>query len=98
MTKIFELWVGNRYVRSRSSNSFVSLISAISMLGIAIAVAVLFAAYMGIAGLVERSADTGAFVPNFLAPGQSLVLVFWGAILGSVGAITGVWRVAQQRL
>ncbi len=37
----FESWVGSRYVRSRSSNSFVSLISAISMLGIAIAVAVL---------------------------------------------------------
>jgi len=37
----FEYWVGTRYVRSRSSNRFVSLISAISMLGIAIAVAVL---------------------------------------------------------
>src|SRR5690606_19033351 len=37
----FEYWVGARYVRSRSSNRFVSLISAISMLGIAIAVAVL---------------------------------------------------------
>jgi lipoprotein-releasing system permease protein len=35
------MWVGGRYVRSRSSNSFVSMISAISMLGIAIAVAVL---------------------------------------------------------
>ena len=41
MGRYFEFWVGNRYVRSRSSNSFVSLISAISMLGIAIAVAVL---------------------------------------------------------
>jgi len=39
--KHFEMWVGGRYVRSRSSNSFVSMISAISMLGIAIAVAVL---------------------------------------------------------
>lgn len=37
----FEFWVGSRYVRSRSSNGFVSLISAISMLGITIAVAVL---------------------------------------------------------
>src|SRR5690606_14773814 len=37
----YEFWVGTRYVRSRSSNRFVSLISAISMLGIAIAVAVL---------------------------------------------------------
>jgi len=37
----FETWIGSRYVRARSSNGFVSLISAISMLGIAIAVAVL---------------------------------------------------------
>jgi lipoprotein-releasing system permease protein len=37
----YEFWIGNRYVRSRSSNGFVSLISAISMLGITIAVAVL---------------------------------------------------------
>ena len=41
MAQRFETWIGNRYVRSRSSNSFVSLISAISMLGIAIAVSVL---------------------------------------------------------
>jgi len=41
MGKRFEVWIGNRYVRSRSRNSFVSLISAISMLGIAIAVLVL---------------------------------------------------------
>lgn len=41
MTPMFELWIGSRYVRSRSDNRFVSLISAISMLGIAIAVAVL---------------------------------------------------------
>ncbi len=37
----FEFWIGNRYVRSRTGNRFVSLISAISMLGIAIAVSVL---------------------------------------------------------
>ena len=37
----YEYWIGTRYVRSRSSNRFVSLISAISMLGIAIAVFVL---------------------------------------------------------
>jgi len=37
----YEYWIGGRYVRSRSSNKFVSMISAISMLGIAIAVAVL---------------------------------------------------------
>ena len=41
MSRNFEFWIGKRYVRSRSANRFVSLISAISMLGIAIAVAVL---------------------------------------------------------
>ncbi len=41
MATRFESWIGGRYVRARSSNSFVSLISAISMLGIAIAVTVL---------------------------------------------------------
>ncbi len=41
MFNSYEFWVGRRYVRSRSDNRFVSLISAISMLGIAIAVAVL---------------------------------------------------------
>ena len=37
----FEYWIGRRYVRARGGNRFVSLISAISMSGIAIAVAVL---------------------------------------------------------
>jgi len=37
----YEMWIGTRYVRAQTSNRFVSLISAISMLGIAIAVAVL---------------------------------------------------------
>ncbi len=41
MSSRYEFWIGRRYVRSRSSNGFISLISAISMLGIAIAVAVL---------------------------------------------------------
>ncbi len=37
----FECWMGGRYVRSKSRNGFVSLISTISISGIAIAVAVL---------------------------------------------------------
>lgn len=41
MPAAYEYWIGRRYVRARSGNRFVSLISAISMLGIAIAVAVL---------------------------------------------------------
>ncbi|MDX1480955.1 MAG: lipoprotein-releasing ABC transporter permease subunit [Woeseiaceae bacterium] len=41
MTSRYAYWIGRRYVRARSGNRFVSLISAISMAGIAIAVAVL---------------------------------------------------------
>ncbi len=41
MSGRYAFWIGNRYVRSKSGNSFVSLISAISMLGIAVAVAAL---------------------------------------------------------
>ena len=37
----YEVWIGRRYLRSRSDNSFVSLISLISLAGIAIAVSVL---------------------------------------------------------
>ena len=41
MLRSYENWIGIRYVRSRSNSQFVSMISAISILGIAIAVAVL---------------------------------------------------------
>jgi lipoprotein-releasing system permease protein len=57
MQPAFELWVGNRYVRSRSSNSFVSLISAISMLGIAIAVAVLIVVLSVVNGFERELKD-----------------------------------------
>lgn len=41
MSSRYAYWIGRRYVRARSGNRFVSLISAISMAGIAIAVGVL---------------------------------------------------------
>ncbi|MBT8078445.1 MAG: lipoprotein-releasing ABC transporter permease subunit, partial [Gammaproteobacteria bacterium] len=41
MPMSFEHWIGRRYVRSRSGSKFVNIISAISMAGIAVAVAVL---------------------------------------------------------
>ena len=41
MARRYENWIGARYVRARSSNQFISLISGISMGGIAVAVAVL---------------------------------------------------------
>ena len=53
MSRAFEYWIGNRYVRSRSNNSFVSLISAISMLGIAIAVMVLIVV-LSVVNVFER--------------------------------------------
>ena len=57
MSRHFEFWVGNRYVRSRSRNSFVSLISAISMLGIAIAVLVLIVVMSVVNGFERELQD-----------------------------------------
>ncbi len=57
MGKRFEYWIGSRYVRSRSKNSFVSLISAISMLGIAIAVTVLIVVMSVVNGFERELRD-----------------------------------------
>lgn len=57
MSRRFEIWIGNRYVRSRSSNRFVSLISAISMLGIAIAVMVLIVVMSVVNGFERELKD-----------------------------------------
>jgi len=57
MGKRFEYWIGSRYVRSRSNNSFVSLISAISMLGIAIAVMVLIVVMSVVNGFERELKD-----------------------------------------
>ena len=53
----FETWIGSRYVRSRGRNSFVSLISAISMLGIAIAVLVLIVVMSVVNGFERELKD-----------------------------------------
>jgi lipoprotein-releasing system permease protein len=57
MSGRFEVWIGNRYVRSRSRNSFVSLISGISMLGIAIAVLVLIVVMSVVNGFERELKD-----------------------------------------
>jgi len=57
MGKRFEMWIGSRYVRARSRNSFVSLISAISMLGIAIAVLVLIVVLSVVNGFERELKD-----------------------------------------
>ena len=57
MMAAWEYWVGNRYVRSKSGNRFVSLISAISMLGIAIAVMVLIVVLSVVNGFERELKD-----------------------------------------
>lgn len=57
MNGLFEIWIGSRYVRSRSRNKFVSLISAISMLGIAIAVLVLIVVMSVVNGFERELKD-----------------------------------------
>lgn len=57
MPSRFEYWVGRRYVRSQSRNSFVSLISTISMLGIAIAVTVLIVVLSVVNGFERELRD-----------------------------------------
>jgi lipoprotein-releasing system permease protein len=51
------MWIGRRYVRARSSNKFVSLISVISMLGIAIAVTVLIVVMSVVNGFERELQD-----------------------------------------
>ena len=57
MARRFETWIGSRYVRARSANSFVSLISAISMLGIAFAVSVLIIVLSVVNGIERELKD-----------------------------------------
>ena len=57
MSSRYEYWIGRRYVRSRSSKGFLSTISAISMLGIAIAVAVLIVVLSVVNGFERELQD-----------------------------------------
>ena len=57
MSGRYEFWIGNRYVRARSKNGFISLISAISMLGIGIAVAVLIVVLSVVNGFERELKD-----------------------------------------
>ncbi|MCK5325029.1 MAG: lipoprotein-releasing ABC transporter permease subunit [Woeseiaceae bacterium] len=79
MGRSFETWIGNRYVRSRSSNSFVSLISAISMLGIAIAVSVLIIVLSVVNGFERELKD------------RLLAMTAHASIEGVAGELTG-WQ------
>ena len=57
MLRRFESWIGLRYVRARSSNRFVSLISVISMAGIAVAVAALIVVLSVVNGFERELRD-----------------------------------------
>ena len=57
MSGRYEFWIGRRYVRAGSKNGFISLISAISMLGIAIAVAVLIVVLSVVNGFERELKD-----------------------------------------
>ena len=83
MAQRFETWIGGRYVRSRSANSFVSLISAISMLGIAIAVAVLIIVLSVVNGFERELKD------------RLLAMTSHASIEGVEGELEG-WRDLQQ--
>ncbi|MGI9224532.1 MAG: lipoprotein-releasing ABC transporter permease subunit [Woeseiaceae bacterium] len=84
MGQRFETWIGNRYVRSRSSNKFVSLISAISMLGIAIAVSVLIIVLSVVNGFERELKDRLlAMTAHASIEGVDRELADWQALLGT---------------
>jgi lipoprotein-releasing system permease protein len=84
MGQRFETWIGNRYVRSRSSNNFVSLISAISMLGIAIAVSVLIIVLSVVNGFERELKDRLlAMTAHASIEGVERELAGWQDLLGT---------------
>lgn len=83
MKEQFEIWIGSRYVRSRSGSSFASLISAISMLGIAIAVAVLIVVLSVVNGFERELQD------------RLLRMTAHATIEGVDGKLTG-WQVLTE--
>ena len=84
MGQRFETWIGNRYVRSRSSNNFVSLISAISMLGIAIAVSVLIIVLSVVNGFERELKDRLlAMTSHASIEGVDSELADWQSLLGT---------------
>lgn len=86
MGRRFETWIGNRYVRSRSSNNFVSLISAISMLGIAIAVSVLIIVLSVVNGFERELKDRLlAMTAHASIEGVERELADWQDLLGTAG-------------
>ncbi len=87
MQSPFEIWIGGRYVRSRSSNRFVSLISLISMLGIAIAVAVLIVVLSVVNGFERELKDRLlAMTGHASIEGPDRRLADWSGFAAAAGA------------
>ncbi len=61
------------------------------------AVGLLLMAYLGASAMAASEAPALASTIEFLTPGQVLVLIGWGALLGALGSILGMWRVTQWR-
>ena len=91
MSSRYEYWIGRRYVRSRSSNGFISTISAISMLGIAIAVAVLIVVLSVVNGFERELQDRLlAMSAHASIEGSDDRLSEWGVWAEIAEAQTGV--------
>ncbi len=87
MMAAWEYWVGNRYVRSKSGNRFVSLISAISMLGIAIAVMVLIVVLSVVNGFERELKDRLlAMTAHASIEGAEGRLADWQAVAATAAA------------
>ncbi len=95
MSKRWEHFVGQRYVRVKSSNGFLSFISSISMLGIAIGVAVLIVVLSVVNGF-ERELRTRllAMSAHATLEGPLGPLRDWRARADAVTATPGVDAVA----
>ncbi|MEO0997464.1 MAG: lipoprotein-releasing ABC transporter permease subunit [Pseudomonadota bacterium] len=95
MSKRWEYFVGQRYVRVKSSNGFLSFISSISMLGIAIGVAVLIVVLSVVNGF-ERELRTRLLAMSAHATMEGPIgpLRDWRARADAVAAAPGVAAVA----
>jgi cell division transport system permease protein len=67
------------------------------ILGAFVGVLLLAGAFLGFESIISSRASLGDFRAAFLLPGQCLVLVGWGAMLGACGSAVGVWRVGHWR-
>ena len=90
MRQPYELSIAARYLRTRSAHSFISFISAVSMIGIALAVAVfnIVASLMMI--VIDKQKDIAILrTYGMEASRVARVFIVQGAVIGLVGALIG---------